>query len=851
MRRIVFFFIVQMLAVPLFAGGWYSVNIDLKTTAAMTAAYAAEAATEMMNDEDVQKILDHYTSAEVATAGIFASKWLDRKALLNAGLFSDAEENFYYKRIYVMVSAQIMPKILDVAALLIKYPDKAIYWGPYLFRVCEQTKQLCMTFETVVANGKVSFQDVAFLAINDNLKGLFDLTKLGEVDWAAVWDHLADFGDGLTKEDLEEDLEGLMTAGGAIASAGGAVLDSVWTNASRVGGVFHSKPGEILQLYHDFKDMYETFSDPSNIKDLLMEQILSTDSTGVANLFTLDGYNITSYVSDYLQEMQGRFYTQRWYIYWRDSGSEQVCSYAPPTDSESIMYGGEWYRVGTSDEHYQYTTADYENSLCNSESYAGWSRARCQELNSNGDKYQYQFYNYMTSSRIYKKNSGRTTAFSYAHYIDVYKTWNVYEEVYEEVFDSQYDDENAMQAKFNAKLAELNDNEEGRVYRIGKDSKIYYQAADEVRMRGCSTVSFTVECHDQASLGEGNFSWKENGDQRHALDENSKRYAMESTLSGGADTSELDEGISTWGGEVTRLQEQIRALQQQNDELLAQISQASIEEAAALRAQYNANRNEISRLEAEKSRAQAELNKYLNARQEMIDDYADERDGTYRIPAVMHEIETAYHIIWTDAGSWQGWTFVRHGNVPNISGEVEFRADLSKERGESHFLGIRYHRAILAVHWTLSANYSSSQIADIMQLDPELSDEEKAAKVNDRMRELREEFPNCSVEANYAYSSPAETEGDEDAIHLLWTCDRLAIARDVDYRLSKIYAQLVLIETFMRSRETLLDYLKRDLGVAVLGGLYRIRIGGRSFRHWRNVASAVARGDYIVDDDEE
>ena len=840
-----------MLAVPLFAGGWYSVNIDLKTTAAMTAAYAAEAATEMMNDEDVQKILDHYTNAEVATAGIFASKWLDRKALQNAGLFSDAEENFYYKRIYVMVSAQIMPKILDVAALLIKYPDKAIYWGPYLFRVCEQTKQLCMTFETVVANGKVSFQDVAFLAINDNLKGLFDLTKLGEVDWAAVWDHLADFGDGLTKEDLEEDLERLMTAGGAIASAGGAVLDSVWTNASRVGGVFHSKPGEILQLYHDFKDMYETFSDPSNIKDLLMEQILSTDSTGVANLFTLDGYNITSYVSDYLQEMQGRFYTQRWYIYWRDSGSEQVCSYAPPTDSESIMYGGEWYRVGTSDEHYQYTTADYENSLRNSESYAGWSRARCQELNSNGDKYQYQFYNYLTSSRIYKKNSGRTTAFSYAHYIDVYKTWNVYEEVYEEVFDSQYDNENAMQAKFNAKLAELNDNEEGRVYRIGKDSKIYYQAADEVRMRGCSTVSFTVECHDQASLGEGNFSWKENGDQRHALDENSKRYAMESTLSGGADTSELDEGISTWGGEVTRLQEQIRALQQQNDELLAQISQASIEEAAALRAQYNANRNEISRLEAEKSRAQTELNKYLNARQEMIDDYADECDGTYRIPAVMHEIETAYHIIWTDAGSWQGWTFVRHGNVPNISGEVEFRADLSKERGESHFLGIRYHRAILAVHWTLSANYSSSQIADIMQLDPELSDEEKAAKVNDRMRELREEFPNCSVEANYAYSSPAETEGDEDAIHLLWTCDRLAIARDVDYRLSKIYAQLVLIEKFMRSRETLLDYLKRDLGVAVLGGSDRIRIGGRSFRHWRNVASAVARGDYIVDDDEE
>ena len=243
MRKVSFFIIFfQMLTVPLFAGGWYSVNIDLKTTAAMTAAYAAETATEMMNDEDVQKILDHYTNAEVSTAGIFASKWLDRKALQNAGLFGDAEENFYYKRIYTMVSAQIMPKILDVAALAVRNPEKAIYWGPYLFRTCEQVKQLCMTFETVVANGKVSFQDVAFLAINDNLKGLFDLTKLGEVDWTALWDHLADFGDGLTKEDLEEDLEGLMTAGGAIVSGGGAVLDSVWTNASRV--VEHQGSGD-------------------------------------------------------------------------------------------------------------------------------------------------------------------------------------------------------------------------------------------------------------------------------------------------------------------------------------------------------------------------------------------------------------------------------------------------------------------------------------------------------------------------------------------------------------------------------------------------------------------------------
>ena len=139
--------------------------------------------------------------------------------------------------------------------------------------------------------------------------------------------------------------------------------------------------------------------------------------------------------------------------------------------------------------------------------------------------------------------------------------------------------------------------------------------------------------------------------------------------------------------------------------------------------------------------AQSKLSQYQNAKRELIDDFADERDGTYRIPAVMHEIETAYNIMWTDAGSWQGWSFIRHGNVPNISGEVTFQADLSKERGESHFRGIRYHRAILAVHWTLTANYSSSQLVDLMELDPELSDAEKADLVTRQWHEIMNDHP--------------------------------------------------------------------------------------------------------------
>ena len=852
MNRLFSLIIGLMLYVPTHAIGMASVNLDPLTGPAMTAGYAVQALTEGMNNKSVMKMLDHYTSAQVAAAGVFASKWLDRKALQKAGLFGNAEENFYYKRIYMMVSTKIMPKIIDVAALMIKHPDKALYWGPYLFKVCEQTRQLCMIFETVVANGKLSFRDVVFLSISDSLRPLFDLAQLGEVDWTAVWDHLCDFGSGISKADLEDDLESLMTAGGAIASAGVSVLDSVWINSSNVGGILHSKPREIKEMYDNFKNMYETFSDPAHIRDLVMSHIVSTDSTGVANLFQRDGYNISGYVSDYLREMTGQYYTQRWYIYRRDVGSEQVCSYSPPTGNEDIISGPEWYRVPTSNASYAYTSSDYENSLRNSEGYAGWSRSQCAALSSNGDIYTYEFHNYITWSRIYGSSSGSTRSFAYAHYIDVYKTWDVYEEVYEEVFDSQYDVEESMLARFTARLDELNCNEEGKHYYIGKDSKNYYTAADESKMKGCASVSFQMECDGNTKFGEGNFSWKENGSQGGCLDERSRGYAMESTLSGGADFSAIDAEIDRWSAEVASLTAQISILEQTNNDLLARIASASIEEAADLRAQYNQNRDQITSLTSQLSNAQSKLDYYNRLRQEMVDEYADEQDGTYRIPAVMHELESAYGISWTDAGSWSGdcesQVFERHGTMPNIQGELLFQAVLTKERDESYnWLIGRYHRAILAVHWSLIGNYSSSSTVDFMELDTSLSEEEKASLVNQRLRELMREHPDCSIEAHYAYSQPPDTSDDEDAVHLLWVCDRLAIARDVDYRLSKIYAQLVLIEKFLRDRETLLGYLRQALGIYVLNGTGRTRLGNKSFRRWHRSATAAARGESAAD----
>lgn len=848
------------------ASVYYSVNFDRKTEAAMASTYALEVAAEAMNNESVQKILDHYTSAEVATAGIFASKWFDRKALTNVGPFGTAEENYYYARIRRLVVDCIRPKLWSVGSLMVRHPDKALYWGPYLYKTCNEVVQLCMQFETIVTNGRLTFQDIAaqgaFLVIGDDLKAIFDLARLGEVDWSAVWDHLVDFGDGLTKEDLKDDLDNLLSAGTAIAGAGAAVLDSTWTQASKIGTAFKQKPREIIQLYYEFRDLYDTFSDPDAVKELVMARLLSTDSTGVARLFTADGYHVTSYVSDYIKEMQGQYYTQRWYIYWRDSGSELLCDYTPPTDDNSVLNGPEWYRVSTSDENYVATAADREAALSNSESYAGWSRTRCEQLHQADPKYYYNFYPSMWSSRIYKQKSGRTTAFAYAYSIKVYKEWNSYEEVYEEVFDSQTMDLNAFRKMMEAKLLEYNSREEDnavpKTYYIGMDTKRYYQAADEKKLNGCVSVSFTLNCHDGAKLGEGSFQWKENGDQYHCLNEDSKRFAMESTLSGGPDTDGIDAEISTWAAKVNDLQNQINALEARNRELLAQISKVSVEEAAPLREQYNANMSQINSLRSQLTTALAELNRLQQGKSDMLADYYDEEDGAYRIPALMHDLEGAYGIEWSDGGSWSGYTFTRKGYVRGMNGSVTLTCDLKKVRGESwliNFWGIRIlriHRAILGVEWKLTAEYSSSDVVDIMELDPGLSDREKTDAVNRRMQEILAEYPSCSVDVDYAYSAPPGADDDQDSYHLLWVSDRLRIARQVDYRLSRIYAELLLLEKFMYSRQSLLDYLKAQV-FSGLGDGVRNKVYRKSFRRWRNNSRRAWSGDEasLEDDDDD
>ena len=73
MRRICLFLLSLVASVRCFGIVVTSGNFDPVTTAAMIAGYEAESELENASLAKLQEILDHYTSAEVATAGIFTS----------------------------------------------------------------------------------------------------------------------------------------------------------------------------------------------------------------------------------------------------------------------------------------------------------------------------------------------------------------------------------------------------------------------------------------------------------------------------------------------------------------------------------------------------------------------------------------------------------------------------------------------------------------------------------------------------------------------------------------------------------------------------------------------------------
>ena len=736
MRRFVTLFLFPLFvllgAAPALRAQYYSINIDLKTAAAMQAAYSAGAAGEAFYNEQVKSILEHYRGAETAAAGIFSSEYLRRRALTDLGIWESATENWYYRRIYNMVAARIMPKVWTVAGMMLRSPHNALYWGSYLVKVCDETKALCMQFESVVTNSTLSFGDVVFLQIKEEIAEIFRLSGLGGIDFKAVLDGFADIGDSLTKEDLKEDLDRLYSKGTAILSAGVGNLSESILQTSNFNDLFEGRIGAAFDIVENYQALFESLKSDAGGT---LYALLGGDAA-VADLFDVSGYNITEWADDYARELMGQYYRQRWYI---------------------------------------------------------------------------------------KGPSGV---------------------VYEEVFDSFSMDLTTFMARMNAKLSAYNDNEEGANYTLESEGKNYYQTTDTQRIHGVEAAAISVTCSGGAKLSEGSTRYK-CGTCGATLSAHTKECSMRTSVTDGStDTSELESMKAEAQAQVDALTSEILALQQRNAELLRQISEASIEEAAVLRQEYNANKDRIEELQVQLRAAQERLKDIETA---LDDAYSGEEvstDDYHRIPAIMAELQEAFGLVWQGAGSWSGYTFTRKATMSSLRGTVTFKAKLSIARKPRYFLGIKILRAIVQIDWSLTAEYSDTHVAAVVKLDPTMDDREKADIVNAKITEIARQYPDCTVSVEYMRSSPIQEDRTEDQWHLLWSSDRLEIAREVDTRLTKIYADLVSLEKMMSYRYGIIDVLKDIAPYVNADEGRRMTIVEQCRQRW-------IRNAYLRDDDEE
>lgn len=850
MKRYLFIIILFVCAAVPMTAQYYSVNYDKRTVAEMTAAFASEAATEAYYAEQVAKIREYYQAAEVAAAGIFTSKFLDRRALTDLGLWTSSTENYYYRRIYNMVSAKIMPKIWTVAGIMLRSPQNALYWGSYLYKVCEETKTLCYQFESIVTNSRLSFRDIAFLEINQELAAILKLSELGDVDWKNLLDNFSDIGSNFTKDNLKADIDNLYAMGVSLASAGAGNAVSSIVGNSNFNGTLMDKTSSVIEIAENTYDIYNNLS--TNAGNTLLQFVGGQE--GIANLFSLSNYNTTAWITDYAREGMGQYYTQRWYIYSVDQGSEKLCDYYPPTDDDAILYGDHWYRISTTDPDFYPSSSQREAALQNSENHAGWSRSRVQQLNNSNDGYNYNISYYSSAYILSKKKSGQY-AKAYAYEIHVTKSWYKQEVKYEDVFDSYSMDMATFRAGLNARLADYNDNEDGIRYYIGSDSKRYYQATNAEKMAGCETATISVTCHDGTKLGEGSTQYK-CSQCGGSVNAHTKQCSMATTItSESVNTSEIDAKIAETEGRIASIDTEIARLEAENSNLLKLIQTSSVEDAARYRQQYNANKDRISVLTSEKSAAEKELADYNQAKQEAIDGENAATDDYYRIPAIMQDCKNAYNLSWNGAGAWEGNTIVRTASMPNINGTITFKATISIARKPKYFLGIKIHRAIVQISWTLTTEYSDTQVVAVINLDPSKTDQEKAEEVNAKLSEIAREYPSCEPTVEYAKSSPVESDDTEDTYHLLWTSDRLDIARQIDSRLTKIYADLVSLEKMMHYKHSIIDIL---LSIAPLDTDQgrRLTLIERCRKRWlRNAANSAHsdtyNGKYDEEDEEE
>ena len=808
-RRMMIMLVTLVLSLSEAMAAYVHVDYDYKGATMAEAAYLALAKAEGLNAESIIDILDHYTSAEVASAGIWLSKFLERKALKDEMVFSSAE-NHYYKVILFLVTKRITPRMIRIGKELLRYPEQFLYWGPYLFKTSEDVMNLCAQFEAIVTNGKKGFSSSDFLQLSPALQEYFDFSKLGNVNWQEMWDRITNFPTPKW-EDFREDFKELF---GQVSPVNLAIAgeENIQGRATHIFDKFAEAPESLPDLFDQVQEAFSEVTSGAAVKSIL-EGVIGDlkDSLAVEKLFDLGNYNVGNYINDYVNQLKGQFYTQLWYIY--------------KVENNASRYYTQKYVIQQNGTEVYYMEYD--------------SRSNKGDFDKKMTEMVAAYRKMYPDDRIEMVTEPRITKYvGYGQGSEVI--------VYDQLFDSRINHEVVFEKEFNKRIETLMKDQEVDFpwmkieYKIGKGEKYYYEFESAETVRNTASASFTVNCHDEVELAKGGFNFKVN-ERYNSSKMNEYAYPR------GMIPDKQPEDVTLWEEKIADLEEKI----QKNKDLIDEYQQKITEIQAV--ADTTSNYTDRNRLLNEITSYRIKINNLNSTNiglQDQLDevnevyenyqiDYTEDLDGPYRIPTLENDLAGDFHLHWDAAGSWSGHTYTRPAHIVGMEGAVKFIAEVKQERGEKRFLGIRYHRAIIGVEYRLVSEQETSETVDVIEFSDDMSDEEKANLINQKRQEVQGQFPSCNVTVVKSEKDPPEKEAKEEAFHLLWMSDRVALARFIEYRLRQIDGQLAFIERNLFIKRNVLDDFKK----AFLQGVPRWRTstpGGAALQRWLDISNGIA-----------
>lgn len=856
------------LAFPLKSqGAMVRINVDEKTIATLEAALAAELGQEVGIYGDIKQISKHYTEASVALSGIYLLKKNDRKALEQERMF--AQQEFYYYRLCCRFASLIIMKVVNITKLLAERPEAILQWGPFIYDVVTKTKEHCQQFSAIVTNGKkkITLEDAAreigWLTFGDEMIEVMTLKKLADLDWEGMIDNFSGDFDNLSKDisikDIGDALKSLYDKGSSFANdslavAGQGILgeligpieDAVssdknnsGSNNSNNGGNSNSNQQKKKKLektkstvikikaaVDSVMKVYDIIKDPNNIKAMFLEKLgLSEplDPNKVINkIFKSEGndLNISSYVNDYNTPDSMMTYQQEWYIVKKVNKSEVVDEFNPLLPENEDKWVNFYQYLG---DTFSLTPDEYEHVMETSEGFLknGWTRDKCSKESKANDQYIF-------TSKLYSKRQNWNFGIWWwkaAYYIRVTHEVHSEKQVYSKIFFSEKDNEKLFELDMKNMLYDYQESDQtpGVTYEIVKDPPVYTEKPDTAKLKNSASVSFIVKCSDGGEISSGSFNWKVNPSFRYKnlnstdAQKRAIELAMETSLDPSTlDTNEVDAAIKAVEDSIADFEKKKIELENEknkvNEEINNAINQGYTDSLKQLNEKMGDINNQIASIDYELSVLNSHLEAYKEGRIELINDYYDQETKD-RIPSKEIDLAQLFKLNWVNnVGNWSGLSYTHAASTGQEEEGYQwtFNAKLSLNRKETRFLGIRFHRAILQVDWTLNGNVESENVASVLLIDSTWSASQREAKVKNQLDEVRRLYPDCSVSLRYEKIENIQ-EDDENVIHLLWPHERLELARDLSSRLIDIYSRLIGVERYIHYTQTIKEWMKGKL----------------------------------------